>query len=163
MQHFNSTALLICILLYCSLNPNLSMSLKTKLQTTQNSCIRYCLQLKHRSHIGKNEFKKINWLPISNRVDQYLVVTAYNFKNALSPKYMGDIYPLRIFPNIRIQLCMSSMSTDSFVLSFYKKEIVRKSISYSGSKICNDLNQDIKASPSTNNFKHASKRRFFKS
>ena len=27
----------------CSWYPNLSMSLKTKLQTTQNSCIRYCL------------------------------------------------------------------------------------------------------------------------
>ena len=43
----------------CSWNPNLSMSLKTKLQTTQNSCIRYYLGLKDRSHIGKNEFGKI--------------------------------------------------------------------------------------------------------
>ena len=33
-----------------------------------------------------NEFERINWLPVSNRVDQCLSVTAYNFKNALSPK-----------------------------------------------------------------------------
>ena len=56
-----------------------------------------------------------------------------------------------------------SWSTDSFVAPFYKKEIVRKSISYLGFKIGNDVNQDIKVSPSANSFKHALKRRFFKS
>ena len=100
----------------CSWYPNLSMSLKTKLQRTQNSCIRYCLGLKDRSYIGKIEFDKINWLPVSNRVDQCLAVTAYNFKNALSPKYMDDIYSLRISPNVRTR-----RSTDSIVVPFYKK------------------------------------------
>ena len=112
------------------------MSLKTKLQTTQNSFIRYCLGQKDRGHIGKKEFEKINWLPVSNRVDQCLAVTAYNFKNAPSPKHMGDIYSLRISPNIRTR-----RSTDSFVVLFYKKEIARKSISYLGSKIWNDLSR----------------------
>ena len=92
------------------------MSPKTKLQSTQNSCIRYCLGLKGESHIGKNKFEKIDWLPVLNKVDQYLAVTAYNFKNALSPKYMGDIYSLRISPNIRTR-----RSTENFVVPFYKK------------------------------------------
>ena len=104
--------------------PYEAYSLKTKLQTTQNSYIKYCLGLKDRSHIEKNEFEKINWLPVSNRVDQCLAVTEYNFKNALSPKYMGDIYSLRISPNIR-----TFRSTGSFFVPFYKKEIPRKSIS----------------------------------
>ena len=134
------------------------MSLKTKLQTTQNSCIKYCLGLKDRSHIGKNEFKKINWLPVSNRVDQCLAVTAYNFKNALSPKYMDDIYSLLISTNIRTHRLTASSD-----VPFYTKEITRKSIYYLGSKIWNDLNQDIKVSPWANSFKHALKRRFFKS
>ena len=135
------------------------MLLKTKLQTTQNSCIRYCLGLKDRRHIGKNEFEKINWIAVSNRVDQCLVVTAYNFKNSLSPKNVGSIYSLRISPNIRTR-----RSTDSFVVPFFiKKEIARKSISYLGYEIWNDLNQDIKASSSANSFKHALKKRFFKS
>ena len=43
--------------LYCSWYPNLSMSLQTKLQTTQNSCIRYCLGLKYRNHNGKTNSK----------------------------------------------------------------------------------------------------------
>ena len=113
----------------CSSYPNLSVSLpKTKLNTTQNSCIRYCLGLKVRIYIGKNKFKKINWLPVSNRINQYLAVTAYNFKNAPSPKYIGNIYSLQISPNIRTR-----RSTDSFVVP--KEEIARKSISYLGSKI----------------------------
>ena len=136
--------------------PNLPMSLKTKPQTTQNSSIRYCLGLKDTSHIGKNEFEKRNWLPVSNRVDHCLAVSAYNFKNTLSPKYMGDIYSLRISPNIRTR-----KSTDSFLVPFYQKEIARKSISSLGSNIWHDLNQDMKASPSVNSFKHALKRRFF--
>ena len=67
------------------------VNVKTKLQTSQNSCIRYCLGLKDRSLIRKNEFEKINWLPVSKRVEQCLAVTAYNLKNALSPRYIGDI------------------------------------------------------------------------
>ena len=69
----------------------------------------------------KNEFEKINWLLVSNRVDQCLVVTAYNFKNTLSPKCMSDIYSLRISPNITTR-----RSTESFVVRFYKTEIARK-------------------------------------
>ena len=135
------------------------MLLKIKLQTTQNSCIRYCLGLKDRRHTGKNEFEKINWIAVSNRVDQCLAVTANNFKNSLSPKYVGNIYSLRISPNIRTR-----RSTDSFVVTFFiKKEIARKSISYLGYEIWNELNQDLKASSSANSFKRALKRRFFKS
>ena len=71
---------------------------------------------------------------------------------------MDDIYSLRISPNIS-----TLRSTDSFVVPFYKKEIARKSISYLESKIWNDLNQDIKASPGANSFNNALKRRFFQS
>ena len=42
--------------------PNLNQSLKKKLQTSQNKCIRFCLQLGNRSHIGIDELKIINWL-----------------------------------------------------------------------------------------------------
>ena len=101
------------------------MSLKTKLQTTQNSCNRYCLGPKDMSHVGKNEFEKLNCLPVSNRVDQCLVVTAYKIKDALSPKYVGDIYSLLVSPNMRTRRL-----TDTFVAPFYKKEIASKPISY---------------------------------
>ena len=68
---------------------------------------------------------------------------------------MGDIYSLRISPKIRFV-----RSTDRFVVPFYKKEIARRSIPYLGSKIWNDLNQDIKdikVFPGANSFKNALK------
>ena len=42
--------------------PNLNKKLKSKLQTVQNRCIRYCLQLDNRSEIGVKHLEKINWL-----------------------------------------------------------------------------------------------------
>ena len=43
-----------------------------ELQTVQNKCIRYSPQLDNRSHIGMEDFEKINWLPVSKRFNQYL-------------------------------------------------------------------------------------------
>ena len=42
--------------------PNLNKKLKTKLQTLQNKCVHFCLQLDCRAHVGITKFKKINWL-----------------------------------------------------------------------------------------------------
>ena len=86
--------------------------MKIKLQSTQHSRIKYCLGLKDWSHIGKNEFEKKNWLPVPNEVDQCLAV----FKNALSPKYIDDMYSVPISRNIR-----TSRSTDSFVVPILDK------------------------------------------
>ena len=68
---------------------------------------------------GKNEFEKLNWIAVSDMVDQCLAITAYNFKHALSPKYMGDIYSLRISPNIR-----TNRSTDISLYLFIKKKLL---------------------------------------
>ena len=51
----------------CAWYPNLNKNLKNKLQTAQNKCIRFCLQLGNRSHIGHKEFEQINWLNIEDR------------------------------------------------------------------------------------------------
>ena len=57
-------------------------------------------------------------------------MTAYNFKNNLSPLYMSDIYTLNSSPVVK-----SRRSVDSLVEPIYVKEICRKSISYLESKI----------------------------
>ena len=63
--------------------PNLNKKLKSNLQTIQNGCIRYCLQLDNRSHIGVKEFEKINWLPVSERFNQYLCSNFLSFLRKL--------------------------------------------------------------------------------
>ena len=46
---------------------NLQKKLADKLQICQNKCIRFCLSLGNGSHIGIQEFKEINWLPVRAR------------------------------------------------------------------------------------------------
>ena len=41
-----------------------------KIQICQNKCIRFCLKLNNRDHEGVEEFRKINWLPTKERVEQ---------------------------------------------------------------------------------------------
>ena len=50
--------------------PNLTQNMKNKIQITQNKCIRYCLQLHKMTHIPKNEFETLNWLPVKERFNQ---------------------------------------------------------------------------------------------
>ena len=106
---------------YCALYPNLSMSLKNKLQTAHNFCIRFCLGMERRNHIRLNHFEKVTWLPVKNRVDPCIAVTAYNFKNNLSPVYMSDIYTLNSSPIVKTR-----RSVDSFVEPICLKKISRK-------------------------------------
>ena len=70
-----------------------------------------------------NHFEKINWLLVKNRADQCITVTAYNFKNNLSPVYMSDIYTPNSSP-----VAKTRRSMDSLVEPIYMKEISRKSI-----------------------------------
>ena len=51
-------------------------------------CIRFCLQLENRQHIGT---VKINWLPIDDRFKQCLSTTAFKFSE-MCPQYMNEIY-----------------------------------------------------------------------
>ena len=77
----------------CAWYPNLPMPLKNKLQTAQNASISFCHRMERRSHIELNHFEKINSLPVMNRVDQCIAVTAYNLK-ITSLLYICQIYIL---------------------------------------------------------------------
>jgi len=66
----------------------LTKTLKSKLQVTQNKLIRFVLNLEPRSHIGNEDFIKLNWLPVSERVDQVTLCHVFKMHNNLAPKYM---------------------------------------------------------------------------
>ena len=72
--------------------PNLRTNIKMKVQTCQNKCIRFCLNMGNRDHIGVNEFKKINWLPTKERFEQCVLVSIYNYFSNLAPKYFSEMY-----------------------------------------------------------------------
>ena len=54
------------------------------------ACLWFCVQLDSRSHIGIRNFQKINWLPISERFNQFL-------------------YHVRVLLNILMRFCPLSM------------------------------------------------------
>ena len=74
--------------------PNLNNRLKSKLQILQNKCIRFCLNLDSKTHIGLTEFENINWLPMNDRFKQCISSMTFKYFNYLSPLYMNDAFNL---------------------------------------------------------------------
>ena len=71
---------------------NLFKNLKNKIQTTQNKCVQFCLSLDKMAHISQNEFEKLNWLLISNRINQYILSTTFKFVNDMGPNYLNEVF-----------------------------------------------------------------------
>ena len=71
---------------------NLNQNIKKKLQTFQNKCIRFCLQLGNRTHIGIDEFKTINWLNVTDRFDQCVSASVFKYFHNKSPSYMAEVF-----------------------------------------------------------------------
>ena len=135
--------------------PNLPKTLSIKLQRAQNKCIRFCLSLDNRAHLDRKEFEKINWLPVKDRVNQRICVTAFNFFKGPSPLYMSDIF----VPYETAKSTRNSMHR--FKIPMRKTNMGQNSLSYLGPKLWNSLPCDLKLSKSKNTFKHKLKSNFF--
>ena len=135
--------------------PSLNKRLSKKIQTSQNKCIRYCLNLDNRAHVGIDEFIKINWLPTKERVAQCICVNIFKFFNKMSPQYMSEIlHPSHSRYNTR-------MATLKLDLPFRQSCPGQKTISYLGPNIWNNLVAETKLRRSVNSFKHDIKKLFF--
>ena len=136
---------------------NLNTKFKSKLQTVQNKCIGYCLQLDNRSHIGMKDFEKINRLLFSERFNQCLYSNNFKFFKKTCPLYFHDIHR---------QSGQNQANTGSSILKL--KHSLRnmcsgqKNLSYLMPIVWNSLLIDQKLANSLNNFKHKLKDHFFK-
>ena len=73
--------------------PSLNKRLSKKIQTSQNKCIRYCLNLDNRVHVGIDESIKINWLPTSTmHMCHYFQILKKNF----STIHVGNFSPISL-------------------------------------------------------------------
>ena len=135
---------------------NLNKNLTTKLQIAQNKCIRFCLGLDNRTHIGVNEFKTINWLPVQNRYEQCVSVSAFKFCEGLGgPAYMSDIYSLVV--NSR----STRRSEYRIKQPFRATNMGQNGISYIGPKVWNKLPSECRLEVSSNTFLHKINDHFF--
>ena len=155
LQLFGNTRLVLSIGINSSVRDDFKRLLK-KIQISQNNCIRYCLKLDNRAHIGANEFKEINWLPTKERVSQCICVNVFKFFNNMAPDYTSEIFhPSHSRHNTR-------MSTYKLDLPFRKSVYGQKTLSYLGPKTWNSLPAQIKLCKNVNSFKHDIKNLYFK-
>ena len=74
--------------------PNLTQKMKNNIQITQNKCIRYCLQLDKMTHISKNEFETLNWLPFKGRFNQSMNSIVFIYFTKKCPGYLNEVVEL---------------------------------------------------------------------
>ena len=97
--HFDYT----CISWY----PLISQKMRSKLQVSQNKCIRFCLKLNSGQHIGAKEFKEINWLPTKERAEQRIATKVFNYWKGTSPLYVNELFvPSRNTYNTRSHMAL---------------------------------------------------------
>ena len=70
----------------------LKKNLKLKRQKAQNKCIRFCLNLPPRSYIDPSHFRKINWLPITDRVEYYIANIVFKYWNGIVRGYIHEMF-----------------------------------------------------------------------
>ena len=121
--------------------PNLNKKFKTKLQTLQNKCVRFCFQLDNRAHVGITEFKKINRLPVD-----------YRFRQCLSAnmcKFFDDKCP------------STRNSTMKLSQPLRRTSYSQNCISFLAPSVWNNLPNELKRCTNLNTFKHKIKEYFF--
>ena len=136
--------------------PMLNKRLSKKIQTAQNKCIRFCLNLSNRAHIGINEFKTVNWLPTKERSEQCTAAKVFNFFDNAAPSYMSEMF---------LPVCQSRVtrrSKNKLIQPFRKSKTGQNGLSYLGPKIWNSLSSELKSATNINSFKHKIKDQFFK-
>ena len=134
---------------------NLQKKLKKKVQISQNKCIRFCLNMENRDHIGVDEFRKINWLPTKERFEQCLLVNIYKFFNKMAPVYYDEMY----YPAVRGQ--STRFSFQKLILPSRCTNRGLRTLGYLGPRLWNGLHSGLKLSSDTNTFKHKIKDAFF--
>ena len=115
--------------------PNFTGKTKKKIQIMQNKCIR----LDKMHHIPAKDFKLINWLPTSKKVDQCINTITSKFVNNTCPYYL-KIY-FEFAPHCRIY---TRNKFAKLKIPFRKTNMGHQAISFVGPSLQNRLPELIK-------------------
>ena len=126
------------------------------LQVAQNKCIRFCLKLNDRSSIKSEDFEKINWLPIHERISQCSLCSIYKFFAKNCPNYFDEIYVPLETNGVHTRSSYQKLN-----VPHRKTNVGQKALSYVGPSLWNNLNKTLKTSTSLNTFKHNIKKHSF--
>ena len=137
--------------------PNLTKKLKNRIQTSQNKCIRFCLQLDKMTHISHKEFEIVNWLPVNERFDQCIYSIVFKYVNNQCSNYLNEVFQTAPENNIH--------SRGSFLklkCPFRKTKAGQMALSYIGPIIWSKTPDMLKGTNNLNTFKHSLKEHYLK-
>lgn len=173
---FHTKKLLVMALIQCHFDyvcsfwyPSLTKYWKNRLQTTQNKLIRFVLGLDSKSHIGPEQFKSLNWLPVAKRVEQLTLCHVHKIKIGRAPEYLKENFvPLssihdrctrsRVTVNPTLGPSGSISFSDTGRFSLPKVgNFGRKTFAFNGISLWNYIPQDLRNISCTTKFKHAIK------
>ena len=112
----------------------------------QNKCIRFCLQLDNRSHIGEAQFK--TRLPVSVRVNQISNTYVFNFFADKTPFYMKELFEVLENRNMSTRNSFLKLRQPSVKTNYGKKALF-----YTAPALWNKLSCELKQNKSVNAFK----------
>ena len=135
--------------------PDLSKKLKNRIQTLQNKCIRFCLQLDKMLHISQKEFETVNWLPIKERYNQCVNSIAFKYFDNQSPHYLNEV-----FMKAPESSSLLRNSYQKLQQPFCKTNTGQNALSFIGPALWNKVPEKIKRTTNLNTFKHNLKKHY---
>ena len=129
--------------------PNLTKKIKHSIQTTQNKCVRFWLQLDNLTHIFLEEFECLSWLPVTYRFKQCVKSIVFKYVNAHCSNYLSEIFNVAIENNIQLRGSFQKLK-----YAFRKTNNVQFALSYIGLTFRNKTPGTLKRANSLNTFKH---------
>lgn len=126
--------------------PLLSKRISKRIQSAQNKCIRFYLDLKNTAHIGTDEIKSINWLPVRNRMEQNISSNVFKFFKCKVPAYYGEIF------HTAKRGPVTRRSKFKLDFPFRNSNMGQKIMSFLGPNIWNALPTELKSMNNLNTF-----------
>ena len=134
----------------CSaLCPNLTQKQKKKIQVMQDKCIRFCLQLDKMSTISHKEFKDLNWLPVINRFEQWVISIVFKSINGSCPYNLNEVSEFAPQGNISLRNNFLKLKPP-----FQNTNTGHKALSFICPSFWNQLPEILKKTDNLNTFKH---------
>ena len=123
--------------------------MKNKIQTSQNKCVPFCLNLDKVAHISQNEFEKLNWLPISDRINQCILSTTFKFVSDIGPNCLNKVFQWAAESNRTLGNAYPKLKH-----LFRKTTAGQNLLSFLGPSKWNKLPESTKNCNNINTFKH---------
>ena len=137
--------------------PNLTKKLKNRIQTSQNKCIRFCLQLDKMTHISHKEFETLNWLPVTERFNQCINSIVFKYVHNQCPNYINKVFQAAPENNIQTRGGFLKLKWP-----FHKTNVGQTALSYIGPTIWSKTPDTLKRTKNLNTFKHNLKEHYLK-